>query len=390
MKTLSILGSTGSIGKNVLEIVRLNKENFKIFALSCYKNVELLKIQCLEFNPNFAVVSSEIDAKILTDFLKNKVATEVLCQQDSYNFIAKHDAVTHVIASITGAAGLQSTYAAAKAGKEILLANKESLVMAGPLILSEVLKNNSKIIPIDSEHNAIYQVLNLEGGDISQLKKIILTASGGPFLNDSVDKIANATVTEALNHPNWDMGDKISIDSATMMNKGLEVIEAFYLFNLPSSKIDVIIHPQSIIHSMVEYVDGSIICQLGYSDMKIPISYALGYPNRINSGLCGINLSDVEKLTFFKPDLKKFSCLSMAYEVLKNKLSHSIVLNISNEIAVNEFLQNKINFFKISETVNFMLNSIESENISNIDDVFNFSEIVKNKTYEFLKSVNKV
>ena len=390
MKILSILGSTGSIGKNVLEIVRLNKENFKIFALSCYKNVELLKIQCLEFNPNFAVVSSEIDAKILTDFLKNKVATEVLCQQDSYNFIAKHDAVTHVIASITGAAGLQSTYAAAKAGKEILLANKESLVMAGPLILSEVLKNNSKIIPIDSEHNAIYQVLNLEGGDISQLKKIILTASGGPFLNDSVDKIANATVTEALNHPNWDMGDKISIDSATMMNKGLEVIEAFYLFNLPSSKIDVIIHPQSIIHSMVEYVDGSIICQLGYSDMKIPISYALGYPNRINSGLCGINLSDVEKLTFCKPDLKKFSCLSMAYEVLKNKLSHSIVLNISNEIAVNEFLQNKINFFKISETVNFMLNSIESENISNIDDVFNFSEIVKNKTYEFLKSVNKV
>ena len=390
MKTLSILGSTGSIGKNVLEIVRLNKENFKIFALSCYKNVELLKIQCLEFNPNFAVVSSEIDAKILTDFLKNKVATEVLCQQDSYNFIAKHDAVTHVIASITGAAGLQSTYAAAKAGKEILLANKESLVMAGPLILSEVLKNNSKIIPIDSEHNAIFQVLNLEGGDISQLKKIILTASGGPFLNDSVDKIANATVTEALNHPNWDMGDKISIDSATMMNKGLEVIEAFYLFNLPSSKIDVIIHPQSIIHSMVEYVDGSIICQLGYSDMKIPISYALGYPNRINSGLCGINLSDVEKLTFCKPDLKKFSCLSMAYEVLKNKLSHSIVLNISNEIAVNEFLQNKINFFKISETVNFMLNSIESENISNIDDVFNFSEIVKNKTYEFLKSVNKV
>ena len=380
MKTLSILGSTGSIGKNVLEIVRLNKENFKIFALSCYKNVELLKIQCLEFNPNFAVVSSEIDAKILTDFLKNKVATEVLCQQDSYNFIAKHDAVTHVIASITGAAGLQSTYAAAKAGKEILLANKESLVMAGPLILSEVLKNNSKIIPIDSEHNAIYQVLNLEGGDISQLKKIILTASGGPFLNDSVDKIANATVTEALNHPNWDMGDKISIDSATMMNKGLEVIEAFYLFNLPSSKIDVIVHPQSVIHSMVEFVDGSILSQLGYSDMKIPISYALGYPSRINSGLKGIDLTKLEKLTFFKPDLKKFPCLRYAYEVLQKNLSYSIILNISNECAVNAFLNRKIKFGNISEIINLVLNDMPSENIQDINDIFEYSDEVTKHT----------
>jgi 1-deoxy-D-xylulose-5-phosphate reductoisomerase len=384
MKTLSILGSTGSIGRNVLEVVRINEDRFKIFALSCYKNVELLKLQCLEFNPNFAVVSSEIDAKILKEALKNKVDTEVLFQQDSYSFIARHDEVTHVIASISGAAGLLSTYAAAKAGKEILLANKESLVMAGPLILSEVLKNNSKIIPIDSEHNAIYQLLDGEDGDISQVKKIILTASGGPFLNDSVDKIANATVTEALNHPNWNMGDKITIDSATMMNKGLEVIEAFYLFNLPSSKIDVIVHPQSVIHSMVEYIDGSIVCQLGFSDMKIPISYSLGYPKRINSGLTGINLSEVEKLTFFKPDFKKFSCLSMAYEVLNKNLSHSIVLNIANELAVNEFLKNKIKFFKISETVNFMLNSIESDNILNIDDVLNFSEIVKNKTYNYL------
>ena len=384
MKTLSILGSTGSIGRNVLEVVRINEDRFKIFALSCYKNVELLKLQCLEFNPNFAVVSSEIDAKILKEALKNKVDTEVLFQQDSYSFIARHDEVTHVIASISGAAGLLSTYAAAKAGKEILLANKESLVMAGPLILSEVLKNNSKIIPIDSEHNAIYQLLDGEDGDISQVKKIILTASGGPFLNDSVDKIANATVSEALNHPNWKMGDKITIDSATMMNKGLEVIEAFYLFNLPPSKIDVIIHPQSVIHSMVEYIDGSIVCQLGFSDMKIPISYSLGYPKRINSGLTGINLYDVEKLTFCKPDLKKFSCLSMAYEVLNKNLSHSIVLNITNELAVNEFLKNKIKFFKISETVNFMLNSIESENILNIEDVLNFSEIVKNKTYNYL------
>ena len=384
MKTLSILGSTGSIGKNVLEIVRLNKDNFKIFALSCFKNVELLKTQCLEFNPDFAVVSAEADAKNLKNTLRNKVDTEVLFEEDSYSFISTHNDVTHVIAAISGSAGLQSTFDAASSGKDILLANKESMVMAGPLILSEISRNNSKLIPIDSEHNAIYQVLNGSDDGVSKVKKIILTASGGPFLNYPIEKIANVTVKEALNHPNWDMGDKITIDSATMMNKGLEVIEAFYLFNLPKSKIDVIIHPQSIIHSMVEFVDGSLISQLGYADMRIPISYALGYPDRLNSGFNGIDLTKVEKLTFFKPDLKKFPSLELAYNVLEKNLSHSIVLNLSNELSVHAFLNKLISFDKIPQVVDFMLNKIPSEKIVEINDIFLFSEYVIKETKNYL------
>jgi len=389
MKNLSILGSTGSIGKNVLEIVRLNEDNFKIFALSCYKNLELLKAQCLEFNPNFAVVSSEADAKNLKEVLKNKVETEVIFEKGSYSFIAAHDDVTHVIAAISGSAGLRSTFDAAKAGKDILLANKESMVMAGPLILAEIARNNSKIIPIDSEHNAIYQVLNGCDDGTSKVKKIILTASGGPFLNEPIEKIANVTVEEALNHPNWDMGDKITIDSSTMMNKGLEVIEAFYLFNLPKSKIDVIIHPQSIIHSMVEFVDGSLISQLGYADMRIPISYALGYPDRLNSGFNGIDLTKVEKLTFFKPDLKKFPSLKLAYNVLEKNLSHSIVLNLSNELSVHAFLNKLISFDKIPQVVDFMLNKIPSEKIVEINDIFLFSEYVIKQTKNYLLQLQK-
>jgi len=389
MKTLSILGSTGSIGKNVLEIVRLNKDNFKIFALSCFKNVELLKTQCLEFNPDFAVVSAEADAKNLKNTLRNKVDTEVLFEEDSYSFISTHNDVTHVIAAISGSAGLQSTFDAASSGKDILLANKESMVMAGPLILSEISRNNSKLIPIDSEHNAIYQVLNGSDDGVSKVKKIILTASGGPFLNYPIEKIANVTLEEALNHPNWDMGDKITIDSATMMNKGLEVIEAFYLFNLPKSKIDVIIHPQSIIHSMVEFVDGSLISQLGYADMRIPISYALGYPDRLNSGFNGIDLTKVEKLTFFKPDLKKFPSLELAYNVLEKNLSHSIVLNLSNELSVHAFLNKLISFDKIPQVVDFMLNKIPSEKIVEINDIFLFSEYVIKETKNYLFQMQK-
>ena len=389
MKNLSILGSTGSIGINVLEIVRLNEDNFKIFALSCYKNLELLKAQCLEFNPNFAVVSSEADAKNLKEVLKNKVETEVIFEKGSYSFIAAHDDVTHVIAAISGSAGLRSTFDAAKAGKDILLANKESMVMAGPLILAEIARNNSKIIPIDSEHNAIYQVLNGCDDGTSKVKKIILTASGGPFLNEPIEKMANVTVEEALNHPNWDMGDKITIDSSTMMNKGLEVIEAFYLFNLPKSKIDVIIHPQSIIHSMVEFVDGSLISQLGYADMRIPISYALGYPDRLNSGFNGIDLTKVEKLTFFKPDLKKFPSLKLAYNVLEKNLSHSIVLNLSNELSVHAFLNKLISFDKIPQVVDFMLNKIPSEKIVEINDIFLFSEYVIKQTKNYLLKLKK-
>ena len=390
MKTLSILGSTGSIGQNVLEVVRHNRTNFKIFALSCHTNIELVKLQCLEFSPNFVVVSTYQDAKKLADSLRDKVDTEVLFEDGALSFIVQHADVTHVVAAIANSAGLKSTYDASKAGKEILLANKESMVMAGPLILSQASENNSRIIPIDSEHNAIYQVLHNEKNIESQVKKVILTASGGPFLKESLDNMDSATVEQALNHPNWKMGEKITIDSATMMNKALEVIEAYYLFNLPKTKIDVVVHPQSIIHSMVEFIDGSILCQLGFSDMKIPISYALGYPERITSGLEGIDLTTIENLSFSKPDFQKFPCLKLAYDVLGKKLSHSIVLNIANEIAVGSFLDKKIKFNQIFMIVNEMLNKLESENLRSIDDIFSFSELVDKQTRFYLQEHYKI
>ena len=390
MKTLSILGSTGSIGQNVLEVVRHNRTNFKIFALSCHTNIELVKLQCLEFSPNFVVVSTYQDAKKLADSLKDKVDTEVLFDDGALSFIVQHADVTHVVAAIANSAGLKSTYDASKAGKEILLANKESMVMAGPLILSQASENNSRIIPIDSEHNAIYQVLHNEKNIESQVKKVILTASGGPFLKESLDNMYSATVEQALNHPNWKMGEKITIDSATMMNKALEVIEAYYLFNLPKTKIDVVVHPQSIIHSMVEFIDGSILCQLGFSDMKIPISYALGYPERITSGLEGIDLTTIENLSFSKPDFQKFPCLKLAYDVLGKKLSYSIVLNIANEIAVGSFLDKKIKFNQIFMIVNEMLNKLESENLRSIDDIFSFSELVDKQTRFYLQEHYKI
>ena len=384
MKTLSILGSTGSIGKNVLEVIRLNKDYFKIFALSCYKNVELLNLQCLEFNPEFAVVSSLDDANFLKESFKNKIKTEILFEKGSYSYIASHEKVTHVVAAITGFAGLQSTFDAAKAGKEILLANKESMVMAGPLILSEVARNKSKIIPIDSEHNAIFQILNVVNERKSEIERIILTASGGPFLNYPINKIADVTVEEALNHPNWKMGDKITIDSATMMNKGLEVIEAYYLFNQPKSKIDIIIHPQSIVHSLVEFIDGSVLSQLGFSDMKIPISFSLGYPERIISGLGGINLSKIKSLTFYEPDFNKFPCLKLCYDVLDKDLAYSIILNLSNEIAVEAFLKKQIKFNQIFQIVDSLLNKTKTKKISNIDELFVFSNQVVNETKNLL------
>jgi len=390
MKTLSILGSTGSIGQNVLEVVRHNRTNFKIFALSCHTNIELVKLQCLEFSPNFVVVSTYQDAKKLADSLKDKVDTEVLFEDGALSFIVQHADVTHVVAAIANSAGLKSTYDASKAGKEILLANKESMVMAGPLILSQASENNSRIIPIDSEHNAIYQVLHNEKNIESQVKKVILTASGGPFLKESLDNMYSATVEQALNHPNWKMGEKITIDSATMMNKALEVIEAYYLFNLPKTKIDVVVHPQSIIHSMVEFIDGSILCQLGFSDMKIPISYALGYPERITSGLEGIDLTTIDNLSFSKPDFQKFPCLKLAYDVLGKKLSYSIVLNIANEIAVGSFLDKKIKFNQIFMIVNEMLNKLESENLRSIDDIFSFSELVDKQTRFYLQEHYKI
>jgi len=369
MKTISILGSTGSIGCNALDVIRLHPDKFDIFALSGHENVDLLFTQAVEFNPSYIVTKDEKSQVRLTKLLKEKkLNIEVLFGPDGYRFIAGHEKVSIVLAAITGAAGLISTMEAAMKGKKILLANKESMVMAGNLLSEVCSQNNGLIIPVDSEHNAIFQVIHNQNNP-DEINKLILTASGGPFRNSTLDELINVSVEDALNHPNWKMGKKVTIDSATMMNKGLEVIEAAFLFKIDYKKIEVLIHPQSIIHSLVEFIDGSSLTQLGTPDMKVPISYALSFPERISSGVSGINLSLTEDLQFEAPDLEKFRCLKLAYDCLEQGGSYPIEINATNEVAVDAFLNKKIKFTQISELIEIALNEAKSSTIKNIEDI---------------------
>ena len=384
MKVISILGSTGSIGRSTLSVVDLHPEKFKIFALSGFNNNDLLLEQAIKFKPSFIVTKSLFSKKILMDKLKDtKLKTEVLYGDEGYTFIASHEKVTTVVAAITGSAGLISTIEAAKNGKQILLANKESMVMAGELINKICVENNSTLIPVDSEHNAIFQVLS-KNSDSEEIKKIILTASGGPFRLHSLKNLQKVTVEEALNHPNWKMGKKISIDSATMMNKGLEVIEASHLFRLGIKKIEVVMHPQSIIHSFVEYIDGSSLSQMGSPDMRVPIAYALGYPNRITSGVEGVLLDKLSSLEFYKPDLKKFRCLDLCYQALAMGDAHCISLNASNEIAVEAFLSGKINFIQIPELIEKMLLKTEVMNVNSVEHILELDNYARDETNKIL------
>jgi 1-deoxy-D-xylulose-5-phosphate reductoisomerase len=369
MKTISILGSTGSIGCNALDVIRLHPDKFDIFALSGHENVDLLFTQAVEFNPSYIVTKDEKSQVRLTKLLKEKkINIEVLFGPDGYRFIAGHEKVSIVLAAITGAAGLISTMEAAMKGKKILLANKESMVMAGNLLSEVCSQNNGLIIPVDSEHNAIFQVIH-DQNNPDEINKLILTASGGPFRNSTLDELINVSVEDALNHPNWTMGKKVTIDSATMMNKGLEVIEAAFLFKIDYKKIEVLIHPQSIIHSLVEFIDGSSLTQLGIPDMKVPISYALSFPERISSGVSGINLSLTEDLQFEAPDLEKFRCLKLAYDCLEQGGSYPIEINATNEVAVDAFLNKKIKFTQISELIEIALNEAKSSTVKNIEDI---------------------
>lgn len=370
MKTISILGSTGSIGCNALDVIRLHPGKFDIFALSGHENVDLLFTQAVEFNPSYIVTKDEKSQVWLTKLLKEKkLNIEVLFGPDGYRFIAGHEKVSIVLAAITGAAGLISTMEAAMKGKKILLANKESMVMAGNLLSEVCSQNNGLIIPVDSEHNAIFQVIHNQNNP-DEINKLILTASGGPFRNSTLDELINVSVEDALNHPNWKMGKKVTIDSATMMNKGLEVIEAAFLFKIDYKKIEVLVHPQSIIHSLVEFIDGSSLTQLGTPDMKVPISYALSYPDRITSGIPGIDLSKAHDLQFEKPDLKKFRCLNLAYQCLKEGRSSAIVLNAANEVAVEAFLTKKISFIQISKLIERVLERTSLLEVSSIEQIF--------------------
>ncbi|MBT7121199.1 MAG: 1-deoxy-D-xylulose-5-phosphate reductoisomerase [Nitrosomonadales bacterium] len=387
MKIISILGSTGSIGRSALSVIDMHPDKFKVFALGGFNNVDLLLEQTIRFNPSYIVTKDLSSRKQLMDKLKGlNLDTQVLFGKDGYSFIASHEKVTTVVAAITGSAGLLPTIEAAKNGKQILLANKESMVMAGDLLNKICFENNSTLIPVDSEHNAIFQVLP-DQSNSKEIKKIILTASGGPFRDYDLEGLKKVTVEQALNHPNWKMGKKISIDSATMMNKGLEVIEASHLFKLKMERIEVLMHPQSIIHSFVEFIDGSSLSQLGNPDMRVPIAYALSHPERILSGVEGVSLEKLPDLQFYKPDLEKFRCLDLCYQSLAMGTVHCIYLNASNEIAVEAFLAGKINFTQIPELIEETLLKAIATDVSSADHILEIDILARKETNKIIKKM---
>lgn len=366
MKQLSILGSTGSIGVSTLEIVAAYPDRFKVAAMTAGRNLELFATQIKQFRPRIAAVAFAEDVPRLRQ-LCSGISVEILGGVDGLVAAATANETQMVVAAIVGAAGLVPTAAAIRAGKDIALANKETLVTAGHLFMEMVAEHGVKLYPVDSEHSAIFQ--SIEGHRSDDISKIILTASGGPFLNTPAEQLASVTVRDALNHPNWSMGKKISIDSATMMNKGLEVIEARWLFDAPVEKIDVNIHPQSIIHSMVEYIDGCVIAQLGSPDMKAPIAYALSYPERVATGVKPLDLTTFSGLTFFKPDTTKFRCLALAYRAINAGESMPAVMNAANEIAVEYFLNGRIGFLQIAMVIEQTMDAHQPHNLRSIDEV---------------------
>ncbi len=348
---LVILGATGSIGVSTLDVVARHPQRYEVLALSAQHRIEILYRQCCRFRPRFAVVGSDEAGSKLESLLHEAGSeTSVLVGVESLEWIASLPQADAVMAAIVGAAGLKPTLAAARAGKKILLANKEALVMAGPVFMQEVRRNKAVLLPIDSEHNAIYQCLtdySSSSLESKGVRRILLTASGGPFRQMPLEDLARVTPEQACAHPNWVMGRKISVDSATMMNKGLEIIEAHWLFDAPWEKIEVVVHPQSVIHSMVEYADGSVIAQLGNPDMRTPIAHALAYPERIDAGVEPLDLCSIGALNFERPDYRRFPCLGLAYEALKRGGNAPAVLNAANEIAVESFLDGKLAFTRI-------------------------------------------
>ena len=390
MENIVILGSTGSIGCNALQVIKLHKEKYKVFALTANKNVDLLTQQCLEFEPHYAIaLNQDANQQLKQNLLSLNSKTIVLDSSESLDRLASHADTSTVISAIVGAAGLKPTMAAANNGKKILLANKETLVMAGELFVKAVNHSKATLIPIDSEHNAILQVLPQNkklNNRSSGIRKILLTASGGPFRTFSQEELRNVTPKEALRHPNWIMGKKITIDSATMMNKGLEIIEAFWLFDIPAADIEVIIHPQSIIHSLVEYIDGSTLAQLGNPDMRTPIAYALSHPDRIESGVLGLDLIKTKKLDFEAPDLNKFPCLGLAYKALEMGHNAPTILNAANEVAVDAFLNESIAFNQIAELIEFSMHTIESQPIDSIDTVLDVDKRTRELALSWIES----
>ncbi len=398
MMNLTILGSTGSIGVSTLDVVARHPARYRIVALTAQRRDDVLFKQCVQFKPRYAVLLDEAAAQRLQQRIAAAgLDVEVLCGIAALERVAALPEVDAVMAAIVGAAGLLPTLAAARAGKKILLANKEVLVMAGRIFMDAVRLHGATLLPIDSEHNAIFQALPHDffgdhAGDFaaSGVSKILLTASGGPFRNTPLSELQNVTPEQACAHPNWVMGRKISVDSATMMNKGLEVIEAHWLFNAPPDAIQVVIHPQSVIHSLVQYVDGSVLAQLGNPDMRTPIAYALAYPERIEAGVAALDLLKVATLNFEAPDVVRFPCLALAYQALRAGGTAPAVLNAANEIAVAAFLDRRIAFLEIPRLIEEVLAALPVSAVNTLEDVLDADAAARAAALELMQRAHSL
>jgi len=396
--SIVVLGSTGSIGVSTLSVIARHPERYRVLALAANSDVDTLLAQCLEFHPRYAVLANAGAATELTSRIRQAGSdTEVLSGPESLLVVAAHPDADAVMAAIVGAAGLPSTLAAAEAGKKIMLANKESMVMAGSLLIDTARASGAELLPIDSEHNAIFQALPADyAGDMkaSGVRRLILTASGGPFLRTPPEALSDVTPDQACAHPNWIMGRKISVDSATLMNKGLEVIEAHYLFGARHDQIDVVIHPQSVVHSMVEYFDGSVIAQLGNPDMRTPIAHALAYPERIDAGVQSLDLLSAGKLEFEAPDMERFPCLRLAYDALRSGGSSPVYLNAANEVAVDKFLNGELTFNGIAAVVAKVLQGLGPAPVGSIEEIIAADQLARSSAYlvadEFVASTRRV
>lgn len=373
VQNLTILGSTGSIGVSTLDVIRRHPQRYRVVALCAHSQIDRLFEQCLEFRPRYAVVKdTELAADLKIRLQAAECPTSVEYGPEALVRMASLQEVDTVMAAIVGAAGLSPALAAAVSGKKILLANKEALVMAGPVFMRAVRQNRATLLPIDSEHNAIFQSLPFDySGDLARsgVQGLLLTASGGPFRSTPREALEYVTPEQACAHPNWVMGRKISVDSATMMNKGLEMIEAHWLFNVPAEKIQVVVHPQSVVHSLVQYVDGSVIAELGNPDMRTPIAHALAYPERIDSGVAPLDLFEIASLSFERPDFGRFPCLALAYRALREGGSSPATLNAANEVAVQAFFDGRTGFSGIPRVIAAVMDRLPSTRLDSLDDV---------------------
>ena len=390
MKHVSLLGSTGTIGVNTLDVISRHPDSFQLFAVTAHSNVERLAEQCERFNPRYAVLCDEQKIEACQQvFRRRNISTELLFGSEGLQRIASDPRVDIVMAAIVGAAGLKPTLAAARAGKRVLLANKEALVMSGKLLMDAVRQHDAELLPIDSEHNAIFQSLPVnfsQGLFQAGVKRIILTASGGPFRNMKQADLESVTPAQAVKHPNWVMGKKISVDSATMMNKGLEMIEACWLFDATPDQVEILIHPESIVHSMVRYRDGSVIAQLSNPDMRIPIAYGLGYPARMDTGVADLDLAAIGKLNFAALNNDQFPCVNLAYQAMATGGTATAILNGANEVAVDSFLKEALPFRSIPAVIEFALREIAAVPVRELDDVLRADQAARAAAADWIKT----